>query len=69
MYSFLEKKNTVLYNSQYRFRKGHSCQLAIAELLGEILKSREEKKQTLSIFLDLSKAFSTLKHDILLKTG
>ena len=36
----------------------------MGELVGEILKSREQKKQALSIFLDLSKAFNTLKHDI-----
>ena len=64
---FVSRKNTVLYNSQFGFRKGHSCQLAIAELVGEILKSREQKKQTLSIFLNFSKAFDTVKHDILLK--
>ena len=46
---------------------GHSCQLAIAQLVGEILKSREQKKQTLSVFLDLSKAFYAVKHDMRLK--
>ena len=43
LFSFLEK-NTVLYNNQYRFRKGHSCQLAITELVGEISQSREQKE-------------------------
>ena len=34
-------------------------------LLSEILKGQEKKKKTLAVFLDLSKAFDTLSHEIL----
>ena len=38
-YSFLENTGQ-LYNSQYGFRQGHSCENAISELLAEIIKSK-----------------------------
>ena len=56
-----------MYDSQYGFRQGHSCENAIAELVGEILKNKENSKYTVSLFLDLSKAFDLLKHSRLLK--
>ena len=65
-YNFLCNTNR-LYQSQYGFRKGHSCENAICELVGTIAKNREEKKHTLGIFIDLSKAFDTLNHDMLLQ--
>ena len=55
-----------LYQSQYRFRTGHSCENAICELVGTIAKNREEKKHTIGVFIDLSKAFDTLNHQKLL---
>ena len=64
-YSFLEKNN-ILFQSQYGFRTKHSCADAVAELIGEITKNRENKLYTAGIFLDLSKAFDTLPHMILL---
>ena len=64
-YNFLCNTNQ-LYQSQYGFRKGHSCENAICELVGTVAKNREEKKHTLGIFIDLSKAFDTLNHDMLL---
>ena len=48
-----------LYQSQYGFRTGHSCENAICELVGTIAKNREEKKHTIGVFIDLSKAFDT----------
>ena len=63
-YNFLENTNQ-LYVSQYGFRKKHSCEQAVSELLSEILKGQEKKKKTLAVFLDLSKAYDTLLHDIL----
>lgn len=60
-------KNKLFYNSQYGFRKNHSCSDAIMELTGEIIKNKENGIHTASVFIDLSKAFDTLDPDILLQ--
>ena len=65
-YEFLNNSNQ-FYNSQYGFRSHHSCENAIAELVGNILKDRENGKTTISLFLGLSKAFDSLQHETLLK--
>ena len=63
-YNFLTKYNQI-YSSQYGFRTGHSCQDAIAELIGEIARNLDEGLYTIGVFLDLSKAFDTLEHEVL----
>ena len=65
-YNFLCTTNQ-LYQSQYGFRKGHSCENDICQLVGIIAKNREEKKHTVGIFIDLSKAFDTLNHSMLIE--
>ena len=64
-YAFLNSTGQ-LYQSQYGFRAQHSCENAVRELVGEIVKGHEHKKHTVAVFLDLSKAFDTLCHKILL---
>ena len=65
-YEFLNGNN-LFYNSQYGFRSKHSCENAISELIGHIIKGHEKKEHTAAIFLDLSKAFDTLNHKLLLQ--
>ena len=58
--------NNLLYNSQYGFRKGHSCEYAAMEVTDKVFKHLDNKKLPLAIFLDFSKAFDTINHKILL---
>ena len=62
-YDFINKSE--IYASQYGFRKNHSCENAVSELVGAIVKGWECKESTAAIFLDLSKAFDTLEHTVL----
>ena len=65
-YNFLTANNS-LYTSQYGFRSKHSCENAVTELVSEIVKNQSRQKHTIAIFLDLSKAFDTLQHNVLYK--
>ena len=63
---FLDKYK-VLYEQQYGFRKNYSTEYALIELSDKIAQAIDKKEFTVGIFIDLSKAFDTLNHEILLK--
>ena len=56
----------LLYTSQYGFRKFHSTEVASLEQVDHMRLDMDSVKMPLSIFIDLSKAFETLDHSILL---
>ena len=59
--------NQLFHTAQYGFRKNHSTELACVELTDRIIKSFEESKDSLTLFLDLSRAFDLIDHSIMIK--
>ena len=56
----------MLIPNQVGFRKGHSTDYAIIQLLDKITESFANKEHIIGVFMDLSKAFDTIDHDILI---
>ena len=65
LYSFFNSQNIISEN-QFGFRKGHSTSFALNHSVDKIEKALDHKKHVLGIFIDLSKAFDTIDHKILL---
>ena len=66
-HSLAHTSNHLLYKSQYGFRKHHSTELASLELVDTIQRQLDLKLDPFAMFLDMSKAFDTLDHVILLQ--
>jgi hypothetical protein len=64
--SFLHKNN-ILSNEQFCFRQGKSTELACHTFLNNIQEAIDKKYQVIGLFLDLSKAYDVLNHQILLE--
>ena len=58
--------NNILNSSQFGFRNNFSTEHAIIQLLDKIIDSLSRKEHIIAIFMDLSKAFDTIDHNILL---
>ena len=64
--SFL-KLQKILFELQFGFREEHSTYMAITILMDKIIKALENGHYVIGLFLDFSKAFDTVNHQILLK--
>ena len=58
--------NELYYTSQYGFRSMHSTELATLELIDRNICDMDKNGTPINIYLDLSKAFDTIDHSILL---
>ena len=66
LYTFL-KENKLLAREQFGFRPNLSTEVALAHLTDNILDNMDNGLITGAAFLDLSKAFDTVDHQLLLK--
>ena len=63
---FYLESNNILFKNQFGFRPNKSIDQAIARVTKFIYTALEENKKCATIYLDLAKAFDTVKHDKLL---
>ena len=62
--------NNLFFRGQHGFRRNHSCETAIHEIMTDTIKSLEKKLSTLFLFIDFRKAFDLVDRDLLfLKLG
>ena len=62
--SFFNKQD-ILHSSQHGFRTNHSTNSAIAEVLDCVTLALNKKLLSLALFIDVSKAFDSLDHQLL----
>ena len=63
--AYLENNNLFYYRLS-GFRENHSCQTALTKLLDDWISAIDKHEIVGTLFLDLSKAFDLVNHDILL---
>ena len=66
LYSFLEQFK-ILYMYQFGFRELHNTNMALLILMDKLMTALDNDEYAIGIFLDFSKAFDTVDHDILLR--
>ena len=64
MIEFAEQYN-ILHRCQFGFRKNYSTSHVLIHLINRISLAIDPRETTVGVFLDLSKAFDTLDHQIL----
>ena len=63
------KSNNILCTNQFGFSKNSNTSDAIIEFLDYVYSSLDSKQSTIAVYLDFSKAFNTVNHNILMRCG
>ena len=66
LFEFFELNNS-LYENQYGFRSGRSCEHALLNAQNILLESLSKRQISLLLLIDFSKAFDMVEHPILLQ--
>ena len=66
LFTYLEDNN-LIHRHQYGFRKHHSTEYAALHIVDYLYYKLDLKKIPINLYLDLSKAFDSLSHEILLR--
>ena len=59
--------NDLFPHLQSAYRKHHSCETALLRVLNDLLSTVDSKRDTVFVLLDLSAAFDTIDHNILIQ--
>ena len=59
--------NKILVENQFGFRQGHPTYMALPKLVNDITEELDKGNCSIGIFIDLSKAFDTVDHKLLLR--
>ena len=59
--------NNILTDKQYGFRERHNTSMALLRMINDITQELDSNNFCIGLFLDLSKAFDTVNHLLLLK--
>ena len=65
LYKYLTDNN-ILYTKQFGFQTGDSTEHTIIQLVDQINSDLEKDQYTLGVFIDFSKDFDTVDHEILI---
>ena len=60
------RERNILIESQYGFQTGHSCADLLTVAIDDWLLAQDSKMHTAIVFIDLSKAFDNVQHQLLL---
>ena len=66
LYMYLKEHN-IIYKKQFSFQSRYSTNDDMVHLVDKMFDSFEREQFTLGVFINLSKAFDTVDHTILLK--